>query len=209
MSSGSLPQLVEGQPARLDIGESLPCRVIGFSGPGRRARARGAARDDELEPEAEAYLLIEAEGRIQALRGRIGEPAGEEMVLRLIDDIRLGQRRIFSRAPISLPAVVSSRDGGEWTTVTRDVSAGGVCVARAGADPGDGALEVRIQVADHEVVAEATAVRVTTDDLGLRFEADRARRPPAARLARARLSPPPLAISRRIAGALGSSQVAL
>ena len=28
-----MPHLVEGQPARLDVGESLPCRVIGFSGP--------------------------------------------------------------------------------------------------------------------------------------------------------------------------------
>ena len=92
------------------------------------------------------------------------------MVLRLSDSIRLGQRRIFSRAPISLPVVVKSRDGDEWTTVTRDVSAGGVCVARAGARSVDGALELRIRVADHEVVAEAVAMRVTTDDLGLRFE---------------------------------------
>ena len=67
--------------------------------------------------------------------------------------------------------MVRPREGGnEWSTVTRDVSAGGVCVARDGADPGDGTFEVRIQVADHEVVAEAVAVRVTSDDLGLRFE---------------------------------------
>jgi hypothetical protein len=161
---------VEGQPARLDIGESLPCRVIGFSGP-------DVVLALEEQPEefpgigSLAYLLIEADGRMQAVRGHIGSPPGEELVLRLSDDIRLGQRRTFSRAPISLPAVVRSRDGGEWSTVTRDVSAGGVCVAREGADPGDGALEVRIQVADHEVVAEAVAVRVTSDDLGLRFEA--------------------------------------
>ncbi len=32
-------------------------------------------------------------------------------------------------------------------------------------------MQVRIQVANHEVVAEARAVRVTNDDLGLRFEA--------------------------------------
>jgi hypothetical protein len=54
--------------------------------------------------------------------------------------------------------------------MTRDVSAGGVCVAREGADPGEGSVQVRIQVANHEVVAEARAVRVTNDDLGLRFE---------------------------------------
>ena len=93
----------------------------------------------------------------------------EGILARLSDDIRLGQRRTFSRAPISLPAVVKTT-AGEWTTHTRDVSAGGVCVAREGADPGEGSLQVRIQVANHEVVAEARAVRVTNDDLGLRFE---------------------------------------
>lgn len=170
MSYGTMPQLVEGQPARLDIGESLPCRVIGFSG---LDVILALAQQPETPPEPgdPAYLLIESDGRMQAVRGRIGVPAGDEIVLRLSDDIRLGQRRTFSRAPIALPARVRARDGGdEWSTVTRDVSAGGVCVAREGADPGAGTLEVRIQVADHEVVAEAVAVRVTVDDLGLRFE---------------------------------------
>jgi hypothetical protein len=162
-----LPQLVEGQPAYLDIGESLPCRIIGFSGPDV-VLALEAQPEEELEIGSQAYLLIESEGRMQAVRGVIGTPAGEEIVLRLSDDIRLGQRRTFSRAPISLPAVVKTQSG-EWSTVTRDVSAGGVCVARAG-DPGDGAIQVRIQVADHEVVAEAVPVRVTSEDLGLRFE---------------------------------------
>lgn len=170
MSSGTLPQLVEGQPARLDIGESLPCRVIGFSGPDV-VLALGQQPETPPAPGDPAYLLIESGGRMQAVRGRIGIPAGHEIILRLSDDIRLGQRRTFSRAPLALPARVRSRDGGEeWSTVTRDVSAGGVCVAREGADPGDGSLEVRIQVADHEVVAKAVAVRVTGDDLGLRFE---------------------------------------
>ena len=164
----SLPQLVEGQPARLDIGESLPCRVIGFSGPDV-VLALEEQPEEAPEMGSSAYLLIESGGRMQAVRGRIGSPAGDEVVLRLIDDIRLGQRRTFSRAPISLPAVVKTQ-AGEWSTVTRDVSAGGVCVAREGADPGDGSVQVRIQVANHEVVAEARAVRVTDDDLGLRFE---------------------------------------
>jgi PilZ domain len=163
-----LPQLVEGQPAYLDIGESLPCRIIGFSGPDV-VLALEAQPEEELEISSQAYLLIESEGRMQAVRGVIGTPAGDEIVMRLSDDIRLGQRRTFSRAPISLPAVVKT-PAGEWSTMTRDVSAGGVCVAREGADPGEGSVQVRIQVANHEVVAEARAVRVTNDDLGLRFE---------------------------------------
>jgi hypothetical protein len=172
MALASMPQLIEGQPARLDVGESLPCRVIGFSGPDV-VLAVEAQLEAQLEepPEvgAEAYLLLESDGRMQALRGCLGSPFGHELVLRLTDDIRLGQRRTFSRAPVPLPVRV--RVGGEeWTTVTRDVSAGGVSVDRAGIEPGGATLEVRIQVANHEVVAEAVAVRVTAADLGLRFE---------------------------------------
>ena len=166
----SMPQLVEGQPARLDVGESLPCRVIGFNGPDV-VLALDAQPEDPPAVGAHAYLLLESDGRMQAIRGCIGSPPGDELVLRVIDDIRLGQRRTFSRAPVPLPVRMRSHDGaGEWTTVTRDVSAGGVCVAREGADPVDGTLELRIQVADHEVLAKAVAVRVTDAELGLRFE---------------------------------------
>jgi PilZ domain-containing protein len=169
MSLATMPQLVEGQPARLDVGESLPCRVIGFSGPDV---VLAVEQQPEEPPEVgeHAYLLLEADGRMQAVRGRIGSPLGDEVVLRLTDHIRLGQRRTFSRAPLPLPVLVRSSGGSEWSTMTRDVSAGGVCVGREGADAVDGTLEVRIQVADHEVVAEAVAVRVTDAELGLRFE---------------------------------------
>jgi hypothetical protein len=170
MSLVNMPQLVEGQPARLDVGESLPCRVIGFSGPDVVLALEARLEDDPPEVGAVAYLLLESDGRMQAVRGRIGSPLADEVILRVTDDIRLGQRRTFSRAPVPLPVLVRSRGGGEWSTVTRDVSAGGVCVAREGADAVDGTLELRIQVADHEVVAEAVAVRVTDAELGLRFE---------------------------------------
>jgi hypothetical protein len=58
----------------------------------------------------------------------------------------------------------------EWTTTTRDVSAGGVCVGREGADPGAGPLELTITVASHAVVAEGRVMRVTGDDVGVQFE---------------------------------------
>jgi PilZ domain len=169
MSLASMPRLVEGQTARLDMGESVPCRIIGFSGHDV-VLALEAQPEEPPEPGMHAYLLLESEGRMQAVRGRIGSPPGDEVVLRLTDDIRLGQRRTFSRAPVPLPVVIRSRGGSEWTTTTRDVSAGGVSVGREGADAVDGTLELRIQVADHEVVAEAVAVRVTDAELGLRFE---------------------------------------
>ena len=166
--SFAAPQLIEGQPARLDVGESLTCRIIGFS----RANVV-LSLDGQLGEEVEAgdqgYLLLESGGRVQALRGRISDPSGDELVLWLSDDVRLGQRRAFSRAPLSLPATLRM-PGGEVGTVTRDVSAGGVGVARAGAAVPDGPFELGIQVAHHEVIAAVAAVRVTDDALGLRFE---------------------------------------
>lgn len=161
------PQLVEGQPARLDVGTSLPCRIIGFSH-ANVVLALGE-QPEELAVGDPGYLLLETGGRVHALRGRIAVPPGDEVVLELTDGIRLGQRRTFSRAPLSLPATLRL-PGGEVATVTRDISAGGVAVAREGAAVPDGPFDLAIQVAHHEVVARVTAVRVTATDVGLRFE---------------------------------------
>lgn len=164
------PQLVEGQPARLDIGTSLPCRIIGFSHANVVVALR--ERPEELEEVAvgdPGYLVLETAGRVHALRGRVAAPPGEEVVLELTDGIRLGQRRSFSRAPLSLPATMRL-PGGEVATTTRDISAGGVAVERAGAAVPDAPFELAITVAHHQVVAQVTAVRVTATDLGLRFE---------------------------------------
>jgi hypothetical protein len=160
--------LTEGQIARLDVGESLACRIIGFSGP-EVVLALEQQPEEEIARGASAYLLLESDGQLQAVRGRVSAPHHGEIVIRLTDDIRLGQRRIFSRAPIPLPVRVKTSQG-DWATVTRDVSAGGVCVARDGGDPGDGSLQLTITVASHEVVAAARVVRITESDLGVEFE---------------------------------------
>jgi PilZ domain-containing protein len=159
--------LVEGQIARLDVGESLACRIIGFTGP-EVVLALEQEPVEEIERGSAAYLIVESDGQLQAVRGRVTNPLVGEIVIRLTDDIRLGQRRIFSRAPIPLPVRVKT-DRADWASVTRDVSAGGICVAREGDDPGDGELHITITVASHEVVAEARVVRITESDLGLEF----------------------------------------
>jgi PilZ domain len=162
-------QLVEGQSARLDVGVSLPCRVIGFSG-SDVVLALEAQPPEALTDGGSGYLILEEGGRLQAVRGTIAGAAGEEVVLRLRDDFRLGQRRLFSRAPLALPVTVRDAGGAEWSTVTRDLSAGGVCVERQGAGSPAGRVELAIAAGDHEIVAEAGVVRETADDLGLRFE---------------------------------------
>jgi hypothetical protein len=175
MAVPAMPQLVEGQAARLDVGVSLPCRIIGFSG-ADVVLALQAAAPDALEAGTVGYLLVEASGSLQAVRGSITAPAGGELILRLTDRIRLGQRRLFSRAPIALPAELRQLDEVRaWKTVTRDVSAGGVRIARPdGAEVGEGRLELAIAVGDHEATARVEIVRQTARDLGLRFaEIDR------------------------------------
>ena len=160
-----------GATTRPGTGESLACRVIGFSGPDV-VLALDTRPRHEIASGSEAYLLLESDGQLRAVRGQIGEPAGEEVVLRLVDDIRLGQRRVFSRAPLELPTTLIAADGGpEWSTRTLDISAGGVCVAReAISDPGGEVLKLHIQVANHEVVAEVRVMRLTATEVGLRFE---------------------------------------
>ncbi|MGH2946279.1 MAG: PilZ domain-containing protein [Solirubrobacteraceae bacterium] len=169
MAVSSVPQLHEGQSARLDVGTSLPCRVIGFSGHDV-VLALQAQPPEALVAGGSGYLILEASGRLHAVRGMIAGPAGEEVVLRLQDDFRLGQRRLFSRAPLALPARLLDENGTEWSTVTRDLSAGGVCVERRGANPAAGRLELTIAAGDHDVVTDAGVVRETPAELGLRFE---------------------------------------
>src|SRR5215211_3790548 len=124
MSAQAMPHLVEGQPARLDVGESFACRIIGFGGP-EVVLALETTPEEEIERGESAYLLLESDGVLQAVRGRVTASSQEEIVLRLTDDIRLGQRRVFSRAPIPLPVQVRPDGASGWSSVTRDVSAGG------------------------------------------------------------------------------------
>jgi hypothetical protein len=164
-----MARLVEGQMAALDVGVSVPCRVIGFSG-SDVVLALGAALPELLDSGHVAYLLVESEGNLQAVRGRLGAPVGEETVLRLTDDIRLGQRRLFSRAAVPLPARLTDAAGRTSSTVTRDISAGGVRIARDGERHAGELLELELEVGGHDVHAGVRVMRVTADDVGLRFE---------------------------------------
>ena len=171
MAAVATPPLVEGQPARLDVGASLPCRVIGFSGRDV-VLALDAPPPEAVAEGGEGYLLLESDGRLQAVRGHLAAPAGGEVVFRLTDAITLGQRRMFSRAPLAFSANLRSADGRTWSSVTRDVSAGGVRVARRDIDPGaEKRLELTIVVVEgrHEVKAKVEIVRLTATDIGLRF----------------------------------------
>src|SRR3954451_22549218 len=135
MATSFASALSEGQPAQLDLGEeAVPCLVVGFTGADVVLAPSAELPEDALAPGlTTTYLLIDAHGTLQALKAEVRRAGNDgELVATLLDPFRLGQRRTFSRAPIVLPAHL--RPLGEQppprTTFTRDVSAGGLRVAR-------------------------------------------------------------------------------
>jgi hypothetical protein len=174
MATGFGSALSEGQPAQLDLGEeAVPCLVVGFDG-ADIVLAFQAMPAEGLPANGISFLLIEAEGRLHALKAFVRPGATEgEFVATLLDPFRLGQRRNFSRAPLVLPAHLRP-DGDEdkpWTTFTRDISAGGLRVARQSsyreADVHD--VVIGLVQADREIKAKAAPVRITDSDVSLSF----------------------------------------
>ena len=172
--------LSEGQVVQLDLGgktTALPCRVLGFGGstvmlgPVVPATAPTA---DAIEAGRPAYVVVDDDQQVHALRARVS-PGSEpgEVVVDVTDSFRLGQRRRYSRAPLSLPATVGALPAGEtWETVTRDISAGGVRMARVGsADEQVSRLSVVLTSppAAMRIETEAEVVRRSQRDLSLRF----------------------------------------
>jgi hypothetical protein len=174
--------LAEGQLVQLDLGaktQVLPCRILGFGGTtvilAPVAEPEGPTVE-AMHPGRDAYLMVDGAGDVRALRGRLHHAADPEtIVVSVTDSFQLGQRRRYSRAPVALPARLRPAEGGsEWETVTRDISAGGVRVARTGA-AGEGAdaleLVLESEHAGLRLQAAAAVVRRTDADLSLRFTA--------------------------------------
>jgi hypothetical protein len=174
MATGFGSALSEGQPAQLDLGEeAVPCLVVGFNG-ADIVLAFQAMPAEGLPENGISFLLIEADGRLHALKAfvRPGDTEGE-FVATLLDPFRLGQRRNFSRAPLVLPAHLRPAGDEEkpWTTFTRDVSAGGLRVARQSSyrEADIHELVLGLVQADREIKAMATPVRITDKDVSLSF----------------------------------------
>ncbi len=176
MPTGFASALSEGQPAQIDLGEAaVPCLVVGFIGADVMLAPSAPIPPDAIGANGLiAYVLIEASGTLQALKAHIrpGQAEGE-LIARLLDPFRLGQRRNFSRAPLVLPAHL--RPAGTITdpktTFTRDISAGGVRVAKQSSFVEADLHEVVIGLvqANREIRATAETVRVTDADVSLSF----------------------------------------
>ena len=173
MSGGFASVLSEGQPAQLDLGQAVVrCRVVGFTGPEVVLELGGEVPEEALGPGAVTFLVIEAQGRLHALKAKLRHGSAEsEMVVTLLDSF--GQRRLFSRAPLVLPAHLrpAGDDGDPWTTFTRDISAGGLRVARQSSyrEADEHEVVVGLVQAAHEIRARASLVRATDTDVSLSF----------------------------------------
>jgi hypothetical protein len=168
--------LSEGQPAQLDLGEeAVPCLVVGFTGADVVLAPSAPLPEDALAPGFTiTYLLIEAGGTLQALKADVRRAGSDgELVATLLDPFRLGQRRTFSRAPLVLPAHLRplGADTPPKTTFTRDISAGGLRVARQStyvpAEVHD--VVIGLVQANREIKASAATVRETDSDVSLSF----------------------------------------
>jgi PilZ domain len=176
MKTGFGSALSEGQLAQLDLGtEAVPCHVVGFNG-ADIVLAFDKEPDNGLPANGISFLLIEFDGRLHALKAYVRAGSGEgEYVATLLDRFRLGQRRNFSRAPLVLPVHLRPLGDDEkpWTSFTRDLSAGGLRVARQASYREAEYHEIAIGLvgAGREIRATATPVRVTDTELSLSFTA--------------------------------------
>jgi hypothetical protein len=164
------PLLAEGALARLDLGLAGACdaRITGFAG----AHVYLAVRDElfaegRIQP---GYLLLDRGGEhLHAVRGE-AEHTGPGTAVMQLTDAFSGQRRVFSRAPLVLAATVRSPSGAEWDTVTRDISAGGVALARRPGWDGAPACTLTLRIgAEIAFSAEAEVRRESELTLGMRF----------------------------------------
>jgi hypothetical protein len=175
MATGFASALTEGQPAQLDLGEeAVPCLVVGFSGAEVVLAPSGDIPPEALDPGHASYLLIDAGGSLQALKAQVRKGSMDgELVATLLDPFRLGQRRTFSRAPLVLPAHLRPLGDEEppKTTFTRDVSAGGMRIARQSSYREADVHEVVLGLvqANREIKATAETVRTTNTDVSFSF----------------------------------------
>jgi hypothetical protein len=176
MATSFASALSEGQPAQLDLGEeAVPCLVVGFTGADVVLAPSEEIPEDALAPGlTTTYLLIDAHGTLQALKADVRRAGNDgELVATLLDPFRLGQRRTFSRAPLVLPAHLRPQgtERAPKTTFTRDISAGGLRVARQSSyEPADvHDIVIGLVQANREIKATAATVRETDSDVSLSF----------------------------------------
>ena len=176
MATAFASALSEGQPAQLDLGEeAVPCLVVGFTGadvvlapsaelPARRARDR----PDRLPADRRRRQPAGPQGRRPPRRHTTASSSPR-------CSTRSGSASAApSRAPrSSCPRTCarSATTAEPKTTFTRDISAGGLRIARQSSyQPADvHQVVIGLVQANREIKATAETVRETDSDVSLSF----------------------------------------
>jgi hypothetical protein len=170
--------LQEGDLVHLDIGntnEGVECMLTGFFGPDFVLMpTQGVSRRTRvtLPSQPVAYVWIKYRGRYLAQRGVVFPDVNDDqLIFRVTDTFRIGQRRAYSRAPLAFPIEIEPLgvEAEPWQAVTADVSAGGLRLAPvdlAVFGPENG---LTIAVGDERVRAKAVVVREDPRAIGMRY----------------------------------------
>jgi hypothetical protein len=179
------PVLHEGQDVTIELGGAcapLQGQVLGFVGADvivLLAEELRAGLHDVLGSAPLGYLVISRGRELSALRGRmLLTDAADQLLVRVTDGFRLGQRRMYSRAPLEVAVAAHGLDrsgepvdGTGWRTWTLDLSAGGARVVRpAGFVPVPQlSLALELPPGGTSVSVRAVVLREDAEALRLRF----------------------------------------
>lgn len=171
------PGLTEGKSVYLDVGTGtklLDCTVVAFLGSAVLVMPRIPPSEAEREwvLSGSTDLLVDFDDHLEAHPSTVRE-AGQALIVHVKELASLGQRRWWSRGPITLDARLVPQPPGPapTDTTTADVSAGGVQVNRVPGMPIWPRYELTLSGTGltDPIVVEAVPARVLADRFGLRF----------------------------------------
>jgi hypothetical protein len=171
--------LKEGDVVHLDIGhsnEGVDCLLTGFFGPDFVLMpTQGVSRRTKqaLPARPTAYVWLKYQGRYMAQRGVVlAGMSDDQLIFRITDTFRIGQRRAYSRAPLQMPVRIEPLgvDAAPWEATTADFSAGGLRLAPVEAPVFGAQNELTIEVEGGTAVrATAVVVRHDPSAIGMRY----------------------------------------
>ena len=176
MATGFASALSEGQPAQLDLGdEAVPCLVVGFTGADVVLAPSAELPEDALSP---GLTHVSADRRrrhpCRRSRRRSAGPAptaSSSPRCWTRSDSGSAARSRARRSSCPLTCARSATRSPPKTTFTRDISAGGLRVARQSSyQPADvHNVVIGLVQAGREIKATAETVRETDQDVSLSF----------------------------------------
>jgi hypothetical protein len=169
--------LREGALVHVDVGSTTAVvtgMVVAFLGPHAMVALDDETARRRISPGARGYLMVEHDGRLQALAATVSTAVNDCLLMQITDAFRLGQRREWSRIDVRLDATLRqvASDAPPIRSGTIDLSPGGVRLLRPPGMPLWPRYDVTISgdaLGDEPLEAEAVPARAGRDFVALRF----------------------------------------